>query len=82
MAFDNRKRRMRFDIGYLHSDDLNLRKSLFVFPLFLILSVVLADLPAPSSSRISLLPNTHFLTLFIFVPHRPDMWIFCWLIDG
>ena len=74
VAFDNRKRRMRFDIGHLHPDDPNLRNSLFVFPhhLFLILSVVLAGLPAPPSSRISPFSlTTHFPTLFIFVPHRP-----------
>ena len=56
-------------------DDPNLRNSLFVFPhhLFLILSVVLAGLPAPSPSRISpFSQTTHFPTLFIFVPHRPD----------
>ena len=59
----------------LHPDDPNLRNSLFVFlhHLFLILSVVLADLPASPSSRISPFSlTTHFPTLFIFAPHRPD----------
>ena len=74
VAFDNRKHRMRFDLGHFTPVDPNLLNSSFVSPLPLSLtpSVVPASPPTPLPWLSYLFCLTmHFPTLSIFVLHRP-----------